>query len=294
MSLPRRGPLALRWLLAGWLVLASAGSGAEEAVAPPLPPVRFVLSFDDGPSGEPDDNPTETILDALADNPTQQNIKAIFFVQTRIEGGGASDKGRALLAREQREGHVLALHSGTELGHRSHRGLDDAALAQSLRDGGADLAAVTGRAASLVRPPYWAYDERTLTAYAQHGLEMLLTDITANDGKTWGFKASPRRYIHMAGEMRKLLAKLRNGEFPLVEGVAPVVVTFHDTNSYTAEHMREYIAMLVDEARAQGLALAPRPFYDEASALERAALMRARDVAHRTDMTPWWWRWLQW
>jgi hypothetical protein len=73
-----------------------------------------------------------------------------------------------------------------------------------------------------------------------------------------------------------------------------VVVTFHDTNSYTAEHMREYIGMIVDEARKAGIVLAARPFYDTAEGLEAAALVRARDVAHRTDMTPWWWRWIQW
>jgi peptidoglycan/xylan/chitin deacetylase (PgdA/CDA1 family) len=189
---------------------------------------------------------------------------------------------------------VLALHSGTALGHRSHRGLSDAQLEQSLLDGTADLAAVSGRSATLVRPPYWAYDDRTLAAYARHGLDMLLTDITANDGKTWGFKASPRRYIHMASEMRKVRAKMLAGEIPLVDGVVPLVVTFHDTNSYTAAHMREYLEMLVSEARAQAIPLAPRPFYAEREALERAAQLRARDVSHRSDMTPWWWRWLQW
>lgn len=285
----------LRWLLVVSLALATSWTWAEPAEElAPLAPVRFVLTFDDGPSGERDDNPTETILDALADNPTQAGIKAIFFLQTRSPDGGASELGRALLARQQAAGHVLALHSGTALGHRSHRGLSDALLEQSLLDGTADLAAVTGRPATLVRPPYWAYDDRTLAAYARHGLDMLLTDITANDGKTWGFKASPRRYIHMASEMRKVRAKMRAGEIPLVDGVVPVVVTFHDTNSYTAEHMREYLEMLVNEARAQGIPLAPLPFYAERDALERAAQLRARDISHRSDMTPWWWRWLQW
>lgn len=275
-------------------MLATPWALAGEAALEPLPPVRFVLTFDDGPSGEKEDNSTGIILDALAENPTQKGIKAIFFLQTRSSDGGATERGRALLAREQTEGHVLALHNGSPLGHRSHRNLSDEALEQSLRDGVADLVPVAGRPISLVRPPYWAYDDRTLAAYARHGLEMLLTDISANDGKTWGFKASPRRYIHMASEMRKVGAKMRSGDLPVVDGVIPVVVTFHDTNGYTAGHMREYLEMLVDEARAQGIALALRPFYDEGPLLERAALARARDVTHRTDMTPWWWRWLQW
>lgn len=276
------------------IVLATPCCWAEDAAAQALPPVRFMLTFDDGPSGIEEENPTDIILDALAENPTQKGIKAIFFLQTRSSDGRAAERGHALLLREQAEGHVLALHTGTASGHRSHRGLSDEELEQSLHDGVADLTPMAGRPISLVRPPYWAYDDRTLAAYARHGLEMLLTDISANDGKTWGFKASPRRYIHMASEMRKVQAQMRSGDFPVVDGVIPVVVTFHDTNGYTAGHMREYLKMLVDEARAQGIALASRPFYDEKQLVERAARVRARDVAHRTDMTPWWWRWLQW
>lgn len=281
-------------LLAAVLALASAWGGAQETPPVARLPVRFVLTFDDGPSGEALDNPTEAILAALADNPIQPGIKAIFFVQTRIPDAGASAHGRALLALEHRQGHVLGLHTATASGHNSHRGLSDDLLAQSLNDGTSDLLTIAGRPAALVRPPYWAYDDRTLAAYARHGLDMLLTDISANDGKTWGFKASPRRYIHMASEMRKVLARIQRGELAAVDGRIPIVVTFHDTNSYTAEHMREYIEMLVSEARAAGLVLDEPPFYDAMQSLEAAALVRARDVAHRTDMTPWWWRWLQW
>lgn len=282
------------WALTGLLAAGMSGAFAEETTPPPLPPARFILSFDDGPSDAREENPTESILDSLASNPTQAGIKAIFFLQTRTSDGGASELGQTLLAREHAECHVLALHSGTSLGHRSHRGLDNEALEQSLRDGVADLQAVTGHPATLVRPPYWAYDDRTLAAYARHDLDMLLTDISANDGKTWGFKGSPRRFIHMASEMRKVLGKMRNNEMPEVDGVIPVVVTFHDTNSYTAEHMREYLQMIVDKAREEGITVASQPFYSDAPTLERAAQVRARDVAGRTDMTPWWWRWIQW
>lgn len=280
--------------LTGLLALGTAGLAAEESAQTPLPPARFILSFDDGPSDAQEENPSATILDALASNPTQAGIKAIFFLQTRTSDGGASERGQALLAREHAEGHLLALHSGTPRGHKSHRGLDDEALEQSLRDGIADLQAVTGQTATLVRPPYWAYDDRTLAAYARNGLDMLLTDISANDGKTWGFKGSPRRFIHMASELRKVLARMRKGEMPVVDGVIPVVVTFHDTNSYTAEHMREYLQMIVDLASEQGIRVATEPFYNDPAQLEYAAKMRARDVAGRAEMTPWWWRWMQW
>lgn len=269
---------AALWMTAPWVLARDAA------------PVRFALSFDDGPSGEERDNPTEVILDALAENPTQTGIKAIFFVMTRSDGGGATPRGRALLERQHGQGHLLALHDGSARAHRNHRGLSDGELEQTLSDGVADLMPIAGRRTALLRPPYWAYDERTLAVYARHGLAMLLTDISANDGKTWGFRASPRRRSHMAGELVRVLGRMKRGEIPAVEGATPIVVSFHDTNDYTAAHMQEYLQMLVDEARSAGMALAARPFYDERAALERAALARARDITHRADMVPWQWR----
>jgi peptidoglycan/xylan/chitin deacetylase (PgdA/CDA1 family) len=277
------------------LLLAAAGAiwiAAPCALAQQIAPVRFALSFDDGPSGNDGDNPTESILDALAKNSTQAGIKAIFFVTPR--GTGVTPRGRALLEREHAQGHVLALHDGSSRRHPNHRMLSNEELEESLRDGVADLMAITGLRVALQRPPYWAYDARTLVAYTRHGLTMLLTDVSANDGKAWGFRASPRRYSHMASELARVHARMKRGEIAAVEGVTPVVVTFHDSNDYTAAHIHEYLRMLVDQARAAGLALAARPFYDDGAELERAALARGRDIAHRADMVPWWWRWILW
>jgi peptidoglycan/xylan/chitin deacetylase (PgdA/CDA1 family) len=277
--------------------LTIAGACADEAMVTPtgIPaPVRFILTFDDGPDGREKDNPTARILDTLTDNPTQKNIKAIFFLQPRSKDGGATARGRALIEREHSLGHVLALHDGSTLGHPNHCKLSDAALEQSLSDGIADLMSTSGHPVTLLRPPYWAYNEHTLAAYARHNLAMLLTDISANDGKTWGYHGSPRRRSHMASEMVHVHERIQRGEIPEVDGTTPIVVTFHDTNDYTAEHMQEYLQMLVDEARSAGLTLAAQPFYDDGVTLERAALVRARDVVHRADMVPGWWRWTHW
>ena len=283
-------------LRAGAILCAAIGSSGAYADTPAVAsaPVRFVLSFDDGPDGREQDNPTASILDTLAENPTQKGIKAIFFVQTRSSDGGATARGRALLARSQAQGHILALHDGSSLGHPSHCRLSDAALEQSLSDGVADLIPIVGRPIRLLRPPYWAYDERTLAAYARHDLEILLTDISANDGKVWGYHGSPRRRSHLASEMTQVQERMQRGEIPDADGATPIVVTFHDTNDYTAEHMPEYLQMLVDEARRASLTLAAKPFYDDTAALERAALVRARDIKHRSDMVPGLWRWLHW
>ena len=256
--------------------------------------VRFLITFDDGPYGQERNNPTASILDTLANNPVQPGIKAIFFLQTRSSDGGATPIGRALMRREHEEGHLLALHDGSTWGHRNHRGLSDSQLELSISQGVTDLKPVAGRPPKLLRPPYWAYDERTLAAYARHGLAALLTDISANDGKDWGFKASPRRRVHLAAEMANVRDRIDSGELAAVGGVIPVVVAFHDTNTYTASHMAEYLDMLVVLARETGLALAPRPFYDVRDDLETAALTRARDPIHRREMVPWWWRWMLW
>lgn len=291
--------LLLRACAVGWAASCAYGAYADEPVATPPArlsnaPVRFILTFDDGPDGREKDNPTESILATLAENPTQKNIKAIFFVQTRSSDGGATARGRALLEREQVQGHVLALHDGSSLGHPNHCRLSDAALEQSLSDGLADLMSIAGRPITLLRPPYWAYNQRTLTAYARHDLAVLLTDISANDGKVWGYHGSPRRRSHMASEMAQVLERIQRGEVAEADGATPIVVTFHDTNDYTAEHLQEYLQMLVDEARGTGLTLAAKPFFDDGAALERAALVRARDAAHRADMVPGLWPWLHW
>lgn len=253
-------------------------------------PVRFLLTFDDGPYGKERDNPTEWILDSLAVNGVQLGMKAIFFVQTRSSDGGATARGRALMRREHAEGHLLALHDGSTWGHRSHRNLSDDALEKTLSDGISDLLPIARRRVSLLRPPYWDFDKRTLAAYQRNGLNVLLTDISANDGKDWGFKASPRRRRHMENEIANVRRRILRGELPVVDGVIPVVVAFHDTNTYTAGHMHEYFEIVLDAARAAGLQVDVDPFYARTAELERAALIRSRDLVHRNDMVPWWWR----
>lgn len=265
---------------------------AQSAAAPA--PVRFLLTFDDGPYGQARDNPTASILGTLAANPVQPGIKAVFFLQTRSGDGGATPLGRELIRREHEEGHLLALHDGSVWGHRSHRNLSDDELELTLSDGIADLTGFAGRAPTLLRPPYWAYDDRTLAAYERHKLAVLMTDITANDGKDWGFKGSPRRRIHFEREMKRVQERIAAGHLQPVDGVIPIVVTFHDTNTYTAEHMAEYLGMLVELAREAGLAVAPQAFYSAREPLEAAARTRANDATQRREMVPWWWRWMLW
>ncbi len=254
-----------------------AGPSLDQARAlpPNATPARFLLTFDDGPSTWQPYNPTRAILDTLARNPVQAGIKAVFFLQTRDPRAGASEAGRTLMRREHAEGHVLAVHSGSPRGHIDHMLLPDAELDRTLVDAQSDIAAVTGTTPDLVRPPFWDYDARTLAAYRKRGLHMLLTDVSANDGVIYVFNMSFRRRSHIRNTLAELREKIAAGALPAVDGVIPLVVTFHDTNTYTAHHMEEYLRILTEEAANVGLVLAPKPFYDDAASIERAARLRA-------------------
>ncbi|WP_131670204.1 polysaccharide deacetylase family protein [Pseudomonas parakoreensis] len=254
-------------------------------------PVRFLLTFDDGPSASSLWNPSATVLDSLKDNPVQPDIKAVFFVQTRAPRAGNSEIGRGIMRREYAEGHILGFHTATHW-HTNHRSLDPQELEQSLSNGTADIAAITGAAPILLRPPFWNYDKRTFAAYQQHGLHVLLTDLSANDGKIWGFNASPRRRANMLRQLSEVRERIARGELPTVDGVIPVVVTFHDLNRYTARHTREYLQILLDSAAATGVRLADKAFYDDHAALQKAALARTVQQSSQPVQLPGIWNWI--
>jgi peptidoglycan/xylan/chitin deacetylase (PgdA/CDA1 family) len=193
--------------------------------------------------------------------------------------------------REQAEGQILGFHTAT-LGHTNHRSLDPQELEQSLTNGSADIAAITGAPPTLVRPPFWNYDKRVFAAYQQHGMHVLLTDLSANDGKIWGFNASPRRRAHFLRTMSEVRERIALGELPVVDGVIPVVVTFHDLNRYTARHTREYLQILLDSASAAGLKTARKPFYDDTAALQRAAMARTVRDGSEAVKLPGIWNWI--
>lgn len=255
------------------------------------PPIRFLLTFDDGPSASGFANPTLQVMDSLAHNPLQTNIKAVFFVQTGAARAGGSDRGRRVMRREHAQGHILGFHTATP-GHTNHRSLSPEVLEASLVQGSAAIEAMTGAAPTLLRPPFWNYDKRTFAAYQQHQLHVLLTDVSANDGKIWGFNASPRRRAHMLRELSEVRERVAAGDFPTVDGVVPIVVTFHDLNRYTARHTREYLQILLDSAAANGLKVDAKPFYDSTAELQRAAMARTVQNAAAAVHLPGMWGWI--
>jgi peptidoglycan/xylan/chitin deacetylase (PgdA/CDA1 family) len=290
----RSAPSYLSALVAATLLLSACASTRVErsALALIAHPVRFLLTFDDGPSAMNYANPTTEILDDLARNPVQPGIKALFFVQTR--GPTVYRIGQELLAREYAEGHLIGLHTATN-GHRNHRFLAPAEFAASLDRGIADIEAATGHAPTLVRPPFWSYDARTFATYRTHGLDMMLTDLSANDGVIWGFTASLHKRSNLYKELAVMREGILEGRFPVVNGVIPVIVTFHDTNSYTARHLVEYMQILLDVSRELDMPTAAKPFYDDRSDLLRAARARVvRDASEQIALPGFWgWVWTE-
>ncbi len=263
-----------------FLCLTSAGCQTTGQALPAERPapiegqVRFLLTFDDGPAvASP--SPTAAVLESLAHNSVQSGIKAIFFLQTRDPKHGGSQEGRRLMEREHAEGHVLGLHSGTARGHVNHTTMKPDELLQSLTDGMGDIKDVTGRAPLFVRPTFWRYNAETLARYESSGLSMMLSDVKAYDGVNGLFHFSGNRRGSMLSELQRVRTKIDRGEIPLVNGIFPVVVTFHDTNTFTAGHVEEYLQILVEETRQAGLSLSSRSFYDEREELVAAALQRA-------------------
>ncbi|MDO9194666.1 MAG: polysaccharide deacetylase family protein [Undibacterium sp.] len=285
--------LLLASLLLSIIALAAPSCEADEAddSATTPAPIRFLISFDDGPSGADYANPTAQVLRTLAQNEVQAGIKAIFFTQTRAINGGGSINGKALLKREHDEGHLLAFHTATPR-HSNHRYLTEEEFDLSLKNGIADITAITGTAPKLVRPPFWNYDGRTLAAYHKYGMQLLLTDLNANDGKIWGVNFSLTKRRNMLKQLTTMQARWQSASLQAVDGATPIIVTFHDINSYTAHHVEEYLHILLEVARELNMTVASKAFYDDRVEIERAALAKTvRDMEVKT-LLPGFWNWL--
>lgn len=262
--------------------LCAARVAHADPAATPIPPVRFILTFDDGPSLWRS-APTARIVQQLQDNPVTPNIKAVFFVQTAHPAHGGSPAGQALERQSCQQGHLLGVHSGSPRGHIPHPLMSPEELLQSLQQGIRDIEAQCGTQAGVVRPPDWEFNDSTLATYRQAGLAMLQTDVSANDGKIYGWNISLRRRSHMHDALAVVLRAWQAGKLPVVEGVTPVIAAFHDVNPYTATHMTEYLQILVEESKNVGLPLDATPFYTNTEQLRAATLARANGPGYVCD-----------
>ncbi|MDZ4198786.1 MAG: polysaccharide deacetylase family protein [Kiritimatiellia bacterium] len=263
-----------RWALACVLMGLCSCRTTIPAAPPesPGPSVRFLISFDDGPSARTGYNPTADILDQLAHNDLQPGVRAIFFIQTHHPRGGGTPVGRRLIRRMHEEGHVIGLHSISPQGHMSHISMADDELAARLIAARRMIRDLTGQSARFVRPPYGAASDRTRALYESLGFSLLMCNLRARDGVIYGYHASPSRRRHF----RKALARIRDRLLEAGPSEEPhvLIVTFHDLNSFTARHMTEYLHILVEEATHVGLKPADPPFVSTPDEVARAALSR--------------------
>jgi len=264
-----------QWGVGALALLASCRSVPPAVLvggAGAAPAVRFLLTFDDGPSIRQPFNPTVAIMDQLATNDVQPGIKALFFVQTGHPRGGGTPRGRAIMRRIHEQGHVIGLHSVSPRGHVSHTVVPADELARSLQGAQDLIREIAGSAPPFVRPPFGAWNQVTRAVYAEQGLRVLMADVRGRDGIIYGYRGSLFRRVHV----RRALAAIKRTAEPggAKDGPLAVILEFHDLNPYTARHMTEYLHILVEEARRTGWRVPEKPFYDEAEALAAAALCR--------------------
>ena len=243
-------------------------------------PVRFLITFDDGPSAAPENNSSALILDTLAKNRRQNGIKAIFFVQTRHRNGGGTVHGGQLMQRMLGDGHILGLHTSSSRGHINHTQMPLSELENNLKAGIEDIRELSGDAPHFIRPPFWSFNAGTLSLYEAHGFSMLLDDISIGDGKVRGVTSNPNVRDRIRADLQRAARRIRQGEIQALGGYIPLVITMHDTNPTTARDLENYFGMLIDEAHYAGLVVHPQPFVSSGEELTQVANLRA----HRS---PW-------
>jgi peptidoglycan/xylan/chitin deacetylase (PgdA/CDA1 family) len=256
------------------LLMQTACRSVPPAVPPAAdaPQILFLLAFDDGPSIREPDNPTLAIINQLATNNVQPDIKALFFVQTEHPRGGGTPRGREIMSLAYEQGHELGIHSASTKGHVSHISQTEEELTSELRQAQEVLRTVTGSEVRFVHPPFGAHNLSTRTVYEQTGLTRMTANVRACDGIIYGYNISLRRRSNICNYLKKLHAAADP------EAITCAVVNFHDTNPYTARHMTEYLTILVEEAHRAGFAVPDKPF-----CASREQIARIVEAQRETD-----------
>lgn len=235
--------------------------------------VRFLLTFDDGPSALMDFNPTLAILDHLATNDLQSGVCALFFTQPVHPHGGGTPRGMEVMRKIHARGHILGIHSVSPKGHVAHTTIATNELVAFLKNAKQILRDISGTEPLFVRPPYGVSNPATCAIYQELNLDLLLADVSARDGIIYGYNGSVSRRWHIHFALAAIREKLE--QQPAGDRPWPVIISFHDLNPYTARHMAEYLHILVEEARQVGLTLPAKPFYDAIQEATAAGIRRS-------------------
>jgi peptidoglycan/xylan/chitin deacetylase (PgdA/CDA1 family) len=181
------------------------------------------LTFDDGP------NPmwTPEILSLLEESGAQ----ASFFVI-----GENAKKWPGLVEREARDGDTVGDHTWS---HPNLTALSaSAAWAELARDKSL-IKVLTGKAPSLWRPPYEAFNGSVIASASGLGMKMQLWSVSTGDWQLPGTQVIVLR----------VMAALHNG----------MVVLFHDGGGYTRTETVAAVGILIPELQAAGYRVAALP-----------------------------------
>lgn len=157
------------------------------------------LTFDDGPHPQG----TPAVLELLAG----ARARATFFLV-----GEQVARWPALAAEIAAAGHAVAVHGQR---HRNQLRLPPRAFADDLVRGIATIAAATGAAPSVYRPPLGVFSPAGLAIVRRHGLRALLWSRWGHD---WRARATPQTIA------TEVSAGLRGGD----------VLLLHDADHYSA------------------------------------------------------------
>ncbi|MEF8866245.1 MAG: DUF4157 domain-containing protein [Salinibacter sp.] len=223
----------------------------------------FSLTFDDGPHVAPlgkGKNLTERVLDTLK----QKGIKAGFFVQTHVQYRGGHRIGQKLIARMDREGHTIGVHTGGKKGHEPHPEAQEAGrLKSELKAAKERIKTVTdseseeGTEPTYVRPPHGDIGDEPATkkavkqTYESTGLTNLLWDIEGDKGGSLSLDELKENF-------QTGLKKVRDRDWEGTTSAAPkIVILYHDVREGTAnnigaiiDYIRSYTKKVDDETDA--------------------------------------------
>jgi peptidoglycan/xylan/chitin deacetylase (PgdA/CDA1 family) len=224
--------------------------------------VKVYLSFDDGPhtalpgTGA---NYTENIMMVLGRNSVQDDIKALFCVQTHVDNRGGDPVGQRLISRLYEEGHIVAVHTGSDRDHVSHKlrvvgpaydtngdrvvdAIDgENALDSDMIRAISRIGTLTGGPPKYVRPTYGSHNAATRAVYSKNGLKMLMWDIDSED--------SLRHYPAGAQLANALRNKVRR---QVRKGKTEMLVLFHDIKTGTQAHLDDYLIAIFEGAQDAG------------------------------------------
>ncbi|MDE6000935.1 MAG: polysaccharide deacetylase [Clostridia bacterium] len=178
------------------------------------------LTFDDGPS----DRVTPKILDVLA----EEDVKATFFIV-----GKHAETRKALLKREAKEGHTVAVHSYTHVYNQIYASPES--LLADIEKCNDLIEEVTGSRSTLYRFPGGSFNlsYRLISAVTSHGMRYVDWNASFRDAEI--YNATPYQLYQAA--------------VTTAASAENIVFLAHDstTKTATAEALREIIRHFKNE-----------------------------------------------